>query len=197
MEYVPVVTVSMDRNGVNTKFNYNLKPGCLYLSRNPATIRCVVGTSVSVCLWDKQQRFGGMNHFIHPVIRDADKATTRYGNVATAALVDMMLEQGSAYGHMVAQVTGGAVPETNRSNDLGARNVEAAREVLVRKGIAITSEDVGGTLGRKILFHTDTGQLLTMKVHQLRDEDWISDECDAKALPDTDGTTPRRARDNR
>ena len=192
-----MVTVSMDRNGVNTKFNYNLKPGCLYLSRNPATIRCVVGTSVSVCLWDKEQRIGGMNHFIHPVIRDADKATTRYGNVATAALVNLMLGQGSTFGHMVAQVTGGAVPETDPSNDLGARNVEAARAVLMRKGITITSEDVGGTLGRKILFHTDTGQLLTMKVHQLRSEDWVSDECDAKALPDRDEIAARRTRDNR
>lgn len=185
----------MDRNGIQTKFNYNLEPGYLYLSRDPATIRCVVGTSVSVCLWDKRQRFGGMNHFIHPVIRDAKKATTRYGNVATARLVDMMLEQGSACGHMVAQVTGGATPEGDHSNDLGARNVEAARKVLSRKGIAITSEDVGGSLGRKILFHTDTGQLVTMNVHQLRSEDWVSDEFGPKAMPDTDEITTRRTRD--
>lgn len=187
----------MDRDSTQTKFTYNLEPGYLYLSRDPATIRCVVGTSVSVCLWDKEQEFGGMNHFIHPAIRDADKATTRYGNVATAALVDMMLEQGSAYGQMVAQVTGGAVPEEDRSNDLGARNVAAAREVLTRKGIAVTSEDVGGIMGRKILFHTDTGQLVTMKVHQLRSEDWVSDECNEKAVSDTGGTTARRARDKR
>lgn len=187
----------MDQNTIDTKFNYNLEPGYLYFSRVPATIRCVVGTSVSVCLWDKQQQFGGMNHFIHPVIRDAKKATTRYGNVATAALVNMMLKQGSACGHIVAQVTGGATPEEDHSNNLGARNVEAAREVLERKGIKITSEDVGGTVGRKILFHTDTGQLLTMKVYQLRSEDWVSDERESKGLVDTNEITARRVRDKR
>ena len=185
----------MDQNAIDTKFNYNLEPGYLYFSRDPATIRCVVGTSVSVCLWDKQKQFGGMNHFVHPVIRDAKKATTRYGNVATAALVDMMLKQGSASGHIVAQVTGGATPEKDRSNDLGARNVEVARAVLVRKGMKITSEEVGGTVGRKILFHTDTGQLLTMKVYQLRSEDWVSDERNTKELLDTNEITARRARD--
>lgn len=154
--------------------DYYLEPGYVYLSKMPVTVRTVVGSCVVVCLWDRRLRYGGMNHFLHPRARTAAKATPQYGNAATLALVRIMLEAGCRRGDLMAQVMGGAFPEGGIGPNIGAQNVAAAREVLSAKGIRIVSEDIGGAMGRKIIFDTGTGQSVVIKVHHLRQTDWLN-----------------------
>lgn len=47
---------------------------------------------------------------------------------------------------------------------VGPRNVEAARQVLAQRGMRIAAEDVGGVLGRKVLFLTHTGGVWVKKL---------------------------------
>jgi chemotaxis protein CheD len=155
---------------------YFLQPGYIFFSKGETSVRTVVGTCVAVCLWDRTLRYGGMNHFLYPSARDKKRATPRYGNVATLALIKIMEEAGCQRHDIVAQVLGGAIAEGKSGRDLGKRNIDAARQVLSKKGIAIISEDTGGYMGRKVLFDTATGQLAVLKVHKLRDTDWISDD---------------------
>ena len=126
-----------------------------------------------MCVWDKLECYGGMVHFVRPVTRDQKKATPQYGNVAVAALVRIMDEAGCERGNLVSQILGGGAPEDSSGNQLPAQNVQIAREMLARKEIAVVAEDVGGSVGRKIAFDTGTGQLAVLKVHQLREGDWL------------------------
>lgn len=153
--------------------SYYLEPGYIYFSKRPSTVRTVVGTCVAVCLWDKELKYGGMNHFLQPSTSEQEKATPKFGNVAVAALVRIMEEAGCQKKNLVAQVLGGAIPPKSGVNSLGRQNVQAARDMLARKGIRIAAEDVGGVIGRKIAFDTGTGQLAVLKVHELRDSDWV------------------------
>ena len=155
------------------RVNYYLEPGYIYFSKSPAVVRAVVGTCVAVCLWDRHMQHGGMNHFIRPWTRDIAQATPQYGNVATAALIKMLEDAGSKRENLVAQITGGGYPESAAGPDLGAANVQVARDVLTRKGIRVASEDIGGSMGRKIVFDTCTGQLVVLKVHKIRSSDWF------------------------
>ena len=152
--------------------SYHLEPGYIYVSRRPATVRTVVGSCVAVCLWDKALQYGGMNHFLYPAIREPAHATPQYGNVATAALVQIMEELGCRRDDLVAQIFGGGSPDGARRPTAGDENVRVAHEVLARKGVPVVSEDTGGTMGRKILFDTGTGQSVVIKVHTLRSSDW-------------------------
>jgi len=151
---------------------YHLEPGYLYASSQGDVIRTVVGSCVAVCLWDKVRQVGGMCHFLYPSIHEADKATVRYGNVAVPALVRAVVECGAEAAALTAQIFGGAVPPQTTIDTAGPRNVEIARAVLKKKGISVISEDVGGTMGRKILFDTHTGHVAVLKVHRLRAGDW-------------------------
>ncbi|NIA14833.1 MAG: hypothetical protein GWP08_12215 [Nitrospiraceae bacterium] len=153
---------------------YFLQPGYIYFTRTPAVVRTVVGTCVAVCLWDQTNQFGGMNHFLHPRTREPEQATPKYGNVATAALIRIMEDAGCRREDLVAQIAGGARPQGSDST-VGDANVTVAREVLARKGVRVASEDVGGTMGRKILFDTATGQMVILKVHSIRESDWVVD----------------------
>lgn len=153
---------------------YYLEPGYIFFSKKPAAVRTVLGTCVAVCIWDRELKFGGMNHFIHPRTTEAVKATPQYGNVATAALIRIMEEAGSQRENMIAQIVGGAAPEANAVRHVGDENVRVAREVLQRKGVSIVSEDTSGSVGRKLLFETGTGQLAVLKVYKIRATDWLA-----------------------
>ena len=154
--------------------SYYLEPGFIYFNKRASTVRTVVGSCVAVCLWDKALRCGGMNHFIRPVTYDKALATPQYGNVAVAALVKIMQDAGCQREDLVAQILGGGCRQNTGDAHVGRQNVEIAREMLTRKGIAIASEDVGGSIGRKIAFDTGSGQLAVLKVFSLRDADWIA-----------------------
>jgi len=156
-----------------TPEEYHLDPGYIYFSRIPAVVRTVVGSCVAVCLWDPERKHGGISHFMYPFVREPSQATAQYGNVAIAALVRIMEEAGSENDALLAQIVGGASPGNKSEEDVGTQNVTMARKMLKRKRVTVVSEDVGGMMGRKLVFSTDTGELAILKVRRLRDTDWI------------------------
>jgi len=152
--------------------DYFLKPGFIYLPETPTMISTVLGSSVSVSLYDKRMKTGGMNHFLFPFVADREKSTALYGNIAVPALIRMMLENGSSAGNLEAQIFGGAFNREVSRRDVGGDNLKAARKILNRKRIRIVSEDVGGSLGRKVVFNTLTYEIGILKVERLRESDW-------------------------
>jgi len=151
-----------------------IEQGYIYLPAEPINLYTVLGSCVAVCLWDKKLKIGGMNHFLYPKATSKNKATLHYGNIATLQLIRMMEKAGSKRNSLLAQIIGGGDPPLGTSNhSIGKSNVEIARKILIHKGIKIVSEDVGGNMGRKIVFNTYTGHTIILKVHQIRKDDWI------------------------
>jgi chemotaxis protein CheD len=167
-----VVRQSQENFDLTEGNTYFLEPGYIYFSKQETSVLTVLGSCVAVCLWDKNLKYGGMNHFLHPQTCDPQKATPKYGNVAIIALVRMMEEASCKRSDMVAQVFGGASPEHSNGHDIGEDNVRVARNMLASKGINIISEDTGGSMGRKIIFNIETGQAAVLKVHRIRESDW-------------------------
>ena len=152
--------------------NYFLEAGYLFLSTKSTVVSTVLGSSVSVCIYDRKRKVGGINHFQFPFTGEKNQATARYGNVATIALVRMMVNDGSRIKHLEAQILGGAHNPDVSSKNIGLKNILAARNVLNREKIRIVSEDVGGEKGRKVVFNTDVSEIAVIKVEKLRNKDW-------------------------
>lgn len=136
-----------------------LQPGQLVASAEPLVISTVLGSCVSVCLWDPVARVGGMNHFLLPEGPEGEPSA-RYGAPAIDALIARVRMLGSRNGSLTAKLFGGAcVIEAFRRRDghLGARNVEIARERLQFARVPIVAEDVGGSRGRRLLFSLADG----------------------------------------
>lgn len=152
--------------------DYFLRPGFIYLPDRPTTISTVLGSSVAVSLYDRSLKTGGMNHFLFPYINGREKTTAFYGNVAVLTLIRMMAGNGSKIPNLEAQVFGGAFNAEVSKRDIGRDNLRAARHMLSRQKIKIISEDVGGELGRKIVFNTATYEIGILKVGRLRESDW-------------------------
>jgi Chemotaxis protein; stimulates methylation of MCP proteins len=90
----------------------------------------------------------------------------------------MMLEDGSKLKHLEAQIFGGAHNYKLCPQNIGLENSRIARRILVQKGVAIVSEDVGGMKGRKVVFSTSSNEIVVLRVERLRKSDWYPYEED-------------------
>ena len=160
-----------DRNSPSV-INYYLQPGYIYMAVQPSVISTVLGSSVSVCLFDRKRRLGAMNHFLYPSSQDTKTSTSVYGNVATLTLIRMMVKEGASPGHLEAQILGGAFNPDISPRDIGRENIMVARRILRRQRIPIVSEDSGGNRGRKVIFTTHQNEIAVLKVERLRASDW-------------------------
>ena len=151
---------------------YLLMPGYIYLSRDPVVISAVIGSGVAVSLWDRRAEFGGMLHYLYPAPEKAQKATAAYGNAAIGCLARMFVEEGSKSKDIQAQIFGGATNSTIECTRIAQGNVEAARKMLKKLGLKIISEDVGGGMGRKLVYNTFSNEAIVCRVKKLRDGDW-------------------------
>ena len=137
-----------------------LHPGHLHSAHAPTTITTILGSCVSVCLYDPAHRHGGVNHYLLPHPGTGTEMSARFGGAAIARLVERMLALGSERSGLRAKVFGGAcVLEAfrGRAEHLGSQNVAIARRVLAEEGISVQAEDVGGSRSRKLMFQTDDG----------------------------------------
>lgn len=152
--------------------HYLLQPGYIFVPDQSVSISTVIGSGVSVCIFDRKKRIGGMNHFQFPYIAVKGRTTALYGNIATIALIKMILAHESKKKHLEAQIFGGAHNPRKNEADIGKENIKIARQILSKGKIPVISEDVGGEKGRKVVFNTHTNEIAVLKVDSLRDADW-------------------------
>jgi chemotaxis protein CheD len=137
--------------------SFYLQPGGVHSSAEPTEVVTLLGSCVSVCLFDPAARVGGVNHFLLPQGPSAD-GSPRYGTNAMALLLEEVLALGASASALRAKVFGGAStlrPAFGRS--IAEKNVELALHVLEEARIPVLERDVGGDRGRKLVFHTDVG----------------------------------------
>jgi chemotaxis protein CheD len=140
------------------KKNY-LFPSSLLAEKDPHIVDTVLGSCVSVILYDVKIKVGGINHYMLPLWNGQGLATAKYGNIAIEMLVEKVLKMGATKQNIIAKVFGGANQFGGLMN-VGDRNIQMAIEYLLQHNIKIVSKSLGGELGRKIRFNTQTGEVL-------------------------------------
>ncbi len=142
----------------NTHFLY---PAAMFASRTPHLVTTILGSCVAVCLYDPIIRVGGINHYMLPLWNGQGLASPKYGNIAIEKLLDKMISLGCNKNNLQAKIFGGGeVIETNITQfNIGVRNIKLAYEALDDLKIPIIGQSVGGKLGRKILFDTESFEI--------------------------------------
>jgi chemotaxis protein CheD len=168
-----------------------LMPGALHCAAVSTQVTTILGSCVSVCLWDEVRRLGGMNHFVLP--RRRHNATgPRFGDVAIDLLVNGMIRLGCRPEHMQAKVFGGAsvLPYCIQGPSVGTLNVETALDHLHDLDIPVVAGQTGGDIGMWIRLRTDTGEVLARPL--ARRADRLCDLCGG-----TPAEKPRKCRGSR
>ncbi|MBI2399618.1 MAG: chemotaxis protein CheD [Deltaproteobacteria bacterium] len=140
----------------------------LFAEPGDYSVTTVLGSCVSVCLWDPASRTGGINHYLLPLWNGDGLRTPKYGNIAIPMLVEKLLEAGCARGNLKAKIFGGAsvLEGSSAVLNVGERNIHFAESALEEARIPVIGKDVGGTSGRKLLFVTGTGDVYVRKLNK-------------------------------
>ena len=139
--------------------SHYLLPGNLFAHREAHIVTTVLGSCISVCLWDPVKKIGGINHFMLPLWNGEGLASPKYGNIAIPKLIEKMLEFGCERRSLRAKVFGGSemFKVTHAVMNIGERYIVLAQDALNEQKIQIIASDVGGKVGRKIIYDTGTG----------------------------------------
>lgn len=132
----------------------------IFASAEPKIVMTILGSCVSICLWDQLRAAGGINHFLLPYHPNESLGGARYGNVAFKLLLEKMESLGCRKRDLVGKVFGGATIVLNgngREFHLGQKNADQAFAMLESERIPVVSSDVGGSYGRKLIFSTAFG----------------------------------------
>ena len=143
--------------------HFHLHPGEIFVTGQGRNIVTLLGSCVAVCFWDPKNKIAGMNHVVLPKTREGEAPTSRFGNVATFVLLDMMLEEGAKKENLVTRVFGGASRMSKKSLHagfvVGDLNLDITIKVLHKLQLKISHQDVGGELGRRIQFNSRSGEI--------------------------------------
>jgi len=149
-----------------------LQPADFYVVEQNEIISTVLGSCIAVCLRDKKNKIGGMNHFLLPYKQndkqrhwpvDYQSNQLRYGNISMELLINQLIIKGADRQHFEAKIFGAASVLLN-SSDIGERNLIFVREYLDAESIPIVCEDVGGVEARKILYNVEDGEVIRFLV---------------------------------
>jgi len=149
----------------------NLAPGEYFASDKDLLINTVLGSCVSVILFDPVLKAGGMNHFMLADVKakntiDSFFKVERYGLYAMESLINDFLKMGSKKSNLKAKIFGGSrVLETRRTIDIGDENIRFAEEFLKTEKIPVVNHDTGGRKARKIYLYTKTFKILLKRVN--------------------------------
>lgn len=140
---------------------YHITPGAWAVDRE-RPFSTLLGSCVSVCLYDPKLKIGGMNHFMLPQMqrsRHGDVDSLLAGDFAMEVLLNTLLQQGAVKSRLQAKAFGGGtvIQVNSDAMRIGSRNVTFTREWLEREGIPLISSDFLGPWSRKLLFLPATG----------------------------------------
>ena len=169
-EHRAIVNEEHGGTGAHLLKRHYLYPGTLFVHRHPHRITTVLGSCVSVCLWNQTARLGGINHYLLPLWNGEGLPTPKYGNIAINKLVEKVKALSSPGDKLIAKVFGGASmwEKTEGLLAIGQRNIEFAIETLESHKILIVGSDLGGHQGRKVIFNSGDGTVLMRRQRVLR-----------------------------
>jgi chemotaxis protein CheD len=162
-------------------------PGEYFVHDEDMLIMTTLGSCIAACLWDRQARVGGMNHFMLP---DGVGQGGRYGSYAMELLINEMMKRGATRASMEAKVFGGgAVIAGMSSINVGERNTAFVIDYLKTERIPIMSRDVMGVHPRKVCFFPASGKALVKRLAATHPEAFEAQDRTAaqRAVPESTG----------
>lgn len=158
------------KHGTHSR-TYYLKPGEVYLSKEPTLITTVLGSCISVTMHHRPTGLSIMCHAVMPCRAESRKKDAEGRDIFqfVDSSIEWMIAQydkkGIKPGALEVKMFGGAAMFTDaRSRDrnigVGKKNIETAMEILNKNRLKLTAWNVGGSQGRKVIFSTLTGEVL-------------------------------------
>ena len=162
-------------------------PGEYFVFDEDILIMTTLGSCIAACLWDRDAKIGGMNHFMLP---DGDAGSGRYGSYAMELLINELMKRGAARHSLEAKVFGGGQVISGMSTmNVGERNTAFVIDYLKTERIPIMSKDVLDIYPRKVCFLPASGKAMVKRLAPTNPEALAAQDRAAvqKAVPASTG----------
>ena len=137
--------------------------GEIAISDDPSVVfGTLLGSCISVCMYDLQAGVGGMNHFLIPgedCMGDRDAAAYLYGINAMRGLTEGLVKAGGVRERFQCKAFGGGAV-LSIASDIGQENVGFLLDYFQREEIRCVSYSFGGSRVRRIRFWPTTGKVM-------------------------------------
>lgn len=149
-----------------------LKPGELYFTVNPSIVSTVLGSCISITMYNAEHHTSAICHALLPEeIIPGDPY--RYVDSSITAMLRQFNRHSISREEIQVKLFGGSdilPPGTNeyRTMTVGQQNILRARQCIKQEGLNLIASDVGGTSGRKILFHTHSGEVYLQRLRSIK-----------------------------
>ncbi len=164
----------MPKARANDRIDIFLQPGEHFVGDANYRVRTLLGSCVSIALWHASHRVGAMCHFLLPS-RNAPGDGALDGRYGEEVMLIMSQELQSVRvnpSQCVAKIFGGGNMFPGQTRDdvrnVGLKNGEAARAMLMTHRIPVVSESLFGIGHRQIIFDIGSGDVWA---RQLRPSD--------------------------
>ena len=165
-------------------------PGEYFVHDEDLLVMTTLGSCIAACLWDRNARVGGMNHFMLPDGGNGTLDSGRYGSYAMELLINELLKRGATRSTLEAKVFGGGQVISGMSTmNVGERNTSFVMDYLRTERIPVVSKDVLEIYPRKVCFLPHSGKAMVKRLSPANPEALVAQDRAAaqKVLPSASG----------
>lgn len=162
-----------------------LKPGEMYFTDRPTVVSTVLGSCVSITMFNGDLKIGAICHGLLPTCNKEKR------NICNNKCTDLYKYMDCAFRHMVhrfesydlnrdeieVKLFGGAGILTPQENEhgrmsIGFQNLRTTMGMIKKEGLKIRASDTGGSSGRKLFFLTHTGDVFLKHLKKTEARGW-------------------------
>lgn len=145
-----------------------LKPGEMVTTEETLMITTVLGSCISVTMFHQKTGAAAICHGMLPYGKSS--ASFKFVDTSLRYMMHYFDSLKISRKEIQVKLFGGSDMFTTgqpsvRSLTVGWQNISAARSCLAEYGLVPTAADVGGKVGRKLIFTTDTGSVYIKKLN--------------------------------
>lgn len=141
------------------------------IAKSPEVLTTLgLGSCVGVCLIDPISKIAGMAHIMLPNSKEITQNSNpaKFADTCIDLMLKDMVKSGAVQKRLICKIAGGSqmfsFESKNNMMKVGARNVQAVKEIMKNLSIPIKAEDTGGNFGRTIEFSAQDGSLFVKTI---------------------------------
>jgi chemotaxis protein CheD len=140
-----------------------LLAGDFVVTAEPLALVTVLGSCVAACLRDPVAGLAALNHFLLPG-PEAGSTDLAHGRALMDATLAALEARGARPERLELKLFGGANVLPGQTLPVGTHNAEFALRYFAAARIPVLARDLGGEVGRRIVFFADTGEVWLRRV---------------------------------
>ena len=157
------------QKGIETRY---LHPGEICICTRPSRVITVLGSCVSITMFNPRLRMGAICHGTLPRCRSVKEECLKpcidafkYTDCAIRHMLHAFRNHGIMNNEIEIKLFGGADTLTSRSsNAIGSQNIRTALHIIRKEKLSVAAADVGDSFGRKLVFFAHTGEVFLKRL---------------------------------